>query len=87
MLRRLSFYFVCLLLLSTLVTAFHHHDDGADHPDCPVCVAHHQQSDAGQTFPAGEVQRHVAETAYIGPESAVIPQTFFTPANNRAPPA
>jgi hypothetical protein len=86
MLRRLSFYFVCLLLLSTLVTAFHHHDDGADHADCPVCVAHHQQSDTGRTLPVISTEQNMTETAYLRPSHAVITQTVFSPANNRAPP-
>jgi len=87
MYRRLSAIFVCLLLLSTLVGAFHHHDDGADHPDCTVCVAHHQQSDSGHNSPACEIHRPLTETAYSRPVLAVVAQTFFTPANNRAPPA
>ncbi len=87
MFKRLSLFFVSLLLLFTLVEAFHHHDDGADHPDCSICVATHQQAETGYTPPALEIHRNFTETAYLRPVSAVIPHTFFTPANNRAPPA
>jgi hypothetical protein len=85
--KRLATFFICFLLLSTLVTAFHHHDDGADHPDCSICVANHQQSDSGHTSPSAEILRQLAETDYARPVLAVATQTFFTPANNRAPPA
>ena len=86
MLKRLSLFFVCLLLLATLAEAFHHHDDGDDHPDCPICVATHQQSDSGFFFPAHEVCRNFTDTAYVRPVLAIVTQIFHTPANNRAPP-
>jgi hypothetical protein len=43
---RIAFLFLLLFVLSTFVTAFHHHKDGCDHPDCPVCVAAHHHSAA-----------------------------------------
>jgi hypothetical protein len=85
--KRLSLFLVILLLLSTLVEAFHYHDDGDDHPECSICAATHQQSDTGFTPPVCEIQRHVTETVYVQPVLAVASKTIFTPANNRAPPA
>lgn len=87
MFKRLAIFLVCLLLFSFLVEAFHFHDNGDDHADCPVCVAHHQQSDSAYTPPPFEIQRDVAETVYSRPVPAVVSKVFFTPANNRAPPA
>jgi hypothetical protein len=85
--RRLAAFFFCLFLLSTLVESFHFHDDGADHSDCSICVANHQQADTGYTAPAGEIHIELNETAYARPVLAVVAKTFSTPANNRAPPA
>ncbi|MBI1920594.1 MAG: DUF2946 domain-containing protein [Geobacter sp.] len=86
--KRLSLLFVIIFLLSTLVESLHFHDDGNDHSDCPVCVAaHNQQSDSACTPPALHVPLEVAETPYSRPIPAVVTKLFFTPANNRAPPA
>lgn len=85
--KRLSTFFIALLLLSTLVTAFHHHDDGADHPDCPICITHHQQSTAELPSSACIVHRDFAETAFVTQSRVFHAKTVFTPANNRAPPA
>jgi hypothetical protein len=87
MFKRFATFFICLLLLSTLVSAFHHHDDGADHPDCSICVANHQQSDSGHASPSTEIQIQLEETVYARPVIAVIAQARFASANNRAPPA
>lgn len=48
---RLTFVFLFLFVLVTLATAFHHHEDGSDHRDCPVCAAgHHFSSASVSTF-------------------------------------
>ena len=88
MIRRLSLFFVCLLLLATLAEAFHHHRDGATHADCPVCLAIHHQSHSGH-FPLAvfDVQRIVSNTLYLQPHFSPDSQTLLPPANNRAPPA
>jgi hypothetical protein len=41
--RFVSLVLAVLLFSATLVESLHFHDDGADHSDCPVCVAalHH----------------------------------------------
>jgi hypothetical protein len=87
MCKRLATFFICFLLLSSLVEAFHFHNDGAEHSDCSICVANHQQSDSGHISPSTEIQLQLQETVYARPVPAVAAQTFFTPANNRAPPA
>jgi hypothetical protein len=87
MLKRLSLFFVCLLLLSFLGEAFHHHDDCADHPDCSICVAVHHKADAGFTFAPSEIQRELTGTVYARPLLAIIAKTTYSPTNTRAPPA
>jgi len=39
---RLAVSLVCILLvISSIAIAFHHHADGAEHPDCALCIAAH----------------------------------------------
>lgn len=85
--KGLSFIFVCLMLLYFLGEAFHHHDDGSDHPECSICVASHHKSDTGLTFTPFEMQRELTEAPYPHPFLAAAAINFFTPALGRAPPA
>lgn len=87
MVKRLSIVIVAIFLLATLVEAFHHHDDGADHPECPICLAHHQQSDSGVTAPPSPLPRELTALTFDRPVPVAVTRDFFTPANNRAPPA
>jgi hypothetical protein len=86
MLKRLSFIFVCLLLLSILGAAFHHHDDCAEHNDCSICMAIHHQADNWFTFAPSVIQRGFTETIYVSPVLAGLPNIFFIPALGRSPP-
>jgi hypothetical protein len=85
--KGLSVFFVCLFLLSFLGEALHHHDDGADHPDCSICVATHLKSDTGITFSPFEIYREFTETVDTLPILPVASKTLFTPSLGRAPPA
>lgn len=40
--KKLSFFFALLLVAIWFSLEFHHHDDGAIHPDCSFCAAIHQ---------------------------------------------
>ena len=87
MVKRLSIYLVSIFLLASLVEVFHHHKDGAEHPECPICVAVHHQSNAGYTPPStGEIQTVVSEPIYVKPVLALVSKIYFAPAQNRAPP-
>lgn len=44
---RLAFIFLLLFVLAVFAEAFHHHEDGCDHNDCPICAAAHHNSAAG----------------------------------------
>ena len=46
---RLAFIFLLLFVTVTLATAFHHHEDGSEHRDCPVCAAGHHYFSTGVT--------------------------------------
>jgi hypothetical protein len=85
--KSLASLFVCLLLLSALTAVFHHHDDGADHHDCSICVVHHQAPHTGSVPLVVRVERLLAETSYPRPVAAPVGTTFRSPANDRAPPA
>lgn len=88
MIKRLSFIFVCLLLLSFLGEAFHHHDDGDEHPDCAVCMAVvHHKSDTGFTYAPFEIQQELTETIYQSPALAGLSKIVFIPELGRSPPA
>jgi hypothetical protein len=56
---RLASIFLLLFVLATIAMAFHHHEDGADHPDCPVCAAAHHHSAAGITVFSFESQQPI----------------------------
>jgi hypothetical protein len=44
--RRWVPIFLVLFIAATMATAFHHHADGNEHHDCPVCTAGHHYSSA-----------------------------------------
>lgn len=85
--KRISLILTTLLFFSVLAGSFHFHADGADHPDCSICLAHHQQADSNHVFPIADIQREFTETLLPQPVPAIIAKTCFTPANSRAPPA
>jgi hypothetical protein len=88
MVKRLSIFLVCIFLLATLVEAFHHHNNGAAHPECPICIAAHHQSNAGYTSPPTcEIRFVVSEPVYVRSVLALVSKIYFAPAQNRAPPA
>jgi hypothetical protein len=31
--------FACVFLFASLAITFHHHDDGCEHHECPLCIA------------------------------------------------
>jgi hypothetical protein len=85
--KGLSFIFVCLMLLSFLGEAFHHHDDGGDHPECSICVATHQKSDNSFSFAPLELPGELAGTVCNPSIINIFSKTLFSPSLGRAPPA
>jgi len=85
--KGLSFIFICLMLLSFLGEAFHHHDDGNDHPKRAVCVATQQKSDAGFSFAPLEAPGELAGTLSSPSIITFAGKPLYTPSLGRAPPA
>jgi hypothetical protein len=85
--KGLSFIFVCLMLLSFLGEAFHHHDDGANHTDCSICVATHQKSDTGFSLAPMELPGELSGTVCNPPIIICLSKALFSPSLGRAPPA
>jgi hypothetical protein len=85
--RFVSLILALLLFSATLVESFHHHDDGADHADCPVCVAAlHHSADTSLPSPVLLSLPEVTHTLF--PEfilQAATIRTYYAP-GNRAPP-
>lgn len=86
-LSKLSLFILSLFLLSIIVIAFHHHDDGGcEHPDCPICVAWHHLPTANFNSALIVVYKHIS--IYDAPEKLQLFTSLF-PAfiSSRAPPA
>lgn len=76
-----------LLFSATLVESFHHHDDGQDHDDCPICAAAlHHSADIALPAPIVIYQPIVYLTFF----SVFVPETFAAQIchipESRAPP-
>jgi hypothetical protein len=37
--KNILFFFAVVFLFTSLAITFHHHDDGYEHHECPLCVA------------------------------------------------
>ena len=86
MLKRLALLLTILFLLASLVEAFHFHDDGADHPQCSICVALHHSAVPWRADTVHRVVRDFVETPYPRPVQAMASKPFFYSFNSRAPP-
>ena len=85
--KGLTLIFLFLFAVSALVEVCHHHDDGADYDDCPICIAAHHHSAASfscfslEGLPQSNI---IEEVPFVA--SAYTPiRIIFLP--GRAPPA
>jgi hypothetical protein len=85
--KRLTAFFIPLLLVSTFVAVFHFHADVADHHECPICVVSHHQPATGQSAATYEVVPCFIESTIVVTSQHFTDDLFFTSHNNRAPPA
>jgi hypothetical protein len=87
--NRLSLFCICLILFSALLVAFHHHDDGREHDDCPICSAgaNLQHATVDLAIPIIVIHRDYARIEFIIPATPGFVKTFSTPVNSRASPA
>jgi len=84
--KRLTFILLFLFALSTLVEVCHHHDDGDEHDDCPICIAALHHSAAGFSFfsLAGlSLSNIIQETPFVSSRYTPIHVVFLP---GRAPP-
>lgn len=85
--RRFASLLLVCFSLSILVVAFHHHDDGCDHDDCPICVAVLHHSPAEVAAPAIVVYLVFNSFDVFIPSTLdVVTQTFSSTISSRAPP-
>ena len=86
--RFVSLILAVLLFSATFVASFHHHDDGTDHADCPVCVAAlHHSADTALPFSLLLSLPEISPTLFHAAVPAkVTVRTCYAP-GNRAPPA
>jgi len=87
MLKRLSLFCICVIMFSAIVVAFHHHDDGDDHEDCPVCSASLHHSPAVFVQPVQDIHQDFTKTEFFTPAIQKFVKTFSATVNCRAPPA
>jgi hypothetical protein len=85
--KRFTALLILVLLLSTFVAVFHHHDNSAADHDCPICLVSHHQHATGQTTIAFDGVPFFLETIYITSAPLIIEKIFTSFQSNRAPPA
>jgi hypothetical protein len=85
--KQFSLLIICLILFSSVATAFHHHEDAADHGDCPICTVSHHQQATGSAPVAISISRSYTIATWVVPVLPILTAADYTPANNRAPPA
>ncbi|MBL0224843.1 MAG: DUF2946 family protein [Geobacteraceae bacterium] len=76
-----------LLVFSILSGSLHHHDDGQDHRDCPVCVAAHHHPALAPHAPAyAPPLPEITATCYYTTVPGFCSALRIT-SHSRAPPA
>lgn len=87
MLKRLSLLCICLIIFSTLVVAFHHHEDGDDHDNCALCSAGLQHQSADLPIPIHVIPGDLVKVGFFIPTTVITVKTVSVPFKGRAPPA
>ena len=85
--KRFTAFLILLLLLSTFVAVFHHHDNTAADHDCPICLVSHHQHATGQTTIAFDSVPFFFETVYVPSALIIVEKIFASFQSDRAPPA
>ncbi len=85
--KRIIVFLLPLLLVSTLVSVLHRHENTADYHDCPICLVSHHQQATGMTTVAFDGVPFITETRYSAPVLEITEQIFVSLLTNRAPPA
>ncbi|MGA9109965.1 MAG: hypothetical protein WB290_06665 [Smithella sp.] len=84
--KNIFLFFAIVYLFASLTIAFHHHDDGCEHNDCPLCVA-------AMSFSSGNIEIHDSFVFYPTTTYFYQPEESFHQAlskfsvySDRAPP-
>jgi hypothetical protein len=85
--KRFTVFLILVLLLSTFLAVFHHHENTSDDHDCPICLVSHHQPATGQTITAVDGVPFFFETAYVTSAPITVEKIFTSFQSDRAPPA
>jgi hypothetical protein len=85
--KQLIVFLIVLLLVSTVATALHHHDNIADNHNCPVCLIGNHQQAASRATIAFDGIPFITESIYSAPPQEIADQTVISLLASRAPPA
>jgi len=87
LMRLIALLLTVLLFSAQIAEGFHHHDDGTEHHDCPICCAACLQSDdiLGVTPLLIERKEFILPIIPL-PISDLTSEIFTLPQHSRAPP-
>jgi hypothetical protein len=76
--KKIYYFFAIVFLFAFLAITFHHHDDGRQHSECPLCVA-------ATSFSSGNLEIH--ETFVFYPTTTYLhqPEESFHQALSKFP--
>lgn len=83
----LALWVALMFLVAFLVVSFHHHADGEEHSDCPVCaVKYHHSSGATFSVVVLSVPTSFFPALFLFISLLAQPSGYVSPAYGRAPP-
>ena len=85
--KRFTAFLIPLLLLSTFVAVFHHHDNTADDHDCPICIASNHLTATNPTITAFDITPCLIETTVVISVPAFVETLLVASSSTRGPPA
>jgi hypothetical protein len=83
----LPVFVLSLFLLSVLAMAFHHHEDGLSHDDCPLCIAAYHSYSIQQNDHCRYVPWTACTRIVINQEPLLYNSSHFSLTPFRSPPA
>jgi hypothetical protein len=84
--KKIYFFFAIVFLFASLAIAFHHHNDGHRHDECPLCVATNVFSSGNLEIQQSFVFYPITVYLHQPEESFHQALSKFTVYSDRAPP-